>query len=90
MRVKGRITQWKDDKGFGFLAPARAGQVFFHIKDFVRRSRRPAIDEVSETQSKKRSFITAFWTTVTFNCGGLLYLTMNEDLLARLSWNAPM
>ncbi len=46
MRFKGRITQWKDDKGFGFLAPSEGGaQVFVHIKDFHRRGRRPNVDE---------------------------------------------
>ncbi len=43
MRHKGRITNWKDDRGFGFIAPLSGGnQAFGHISAFVNRSRRPA------------------------------------------------
>lgn len=46
MRSKGRVTQWREDKGFGFIAPSEGGaQVFFHINDFARRVRRPAIND---------------------------------------------
>lgn len=42
MRHKGRITEWRDDQGFGFVAPSLGGdRVFLHIKAFARRSRRP-------------------------------------------------
>lgn len=42
MRYKGRITDWRDDRGFGFITPALGGdRVFVHIKSFVNRSRRP-------------------------------------------------
>jgi uncharacterized membrane protein YsdA (DUF1294 family)/cold shock CspA family protein len=42
MRHKGRITEWRDDQGFGFVAPSFGGdRVFLHIKAFARRSRRP-------------------------------------------------
>ncbi len=47
MRHKGRMTSWKDDRGFGFIAPNGGGQqVFVHIKSFANRQRRPAGDEV--------------------------------------------
>lgn len=47
MRFKGRITQWKDDKGFGFIAPAEGGgQVFIHINDLQRRGRRPGTGDI--------------------------------------------
>jgi uncharacterized membrane protein YsdA (DUF1294 family)/cold shock CspA family protein len=43
LRHKGRITEWRDDQGFGFVAPSLGGdRVFVHIKAFSRRSRRPA------------------------------------------------
>lgn len=43
MRYKGRITDWRDDRGFGFISPSLGGdRVFVHIKSFVNRSRRPA------------------------------------------------
>lgn len=56
MRFKGRITQWKDDKGFGFIAPAEGGaQVFVHIKDLQRRDRRPAVGDVVTYESTRGS-----------------------------------
>ena len=47
MRSKGRITNWKDDKGFGFISPITGGNpVFAHIKAFNNRKRRPVIGEI--------------------------------------------
>ena len=47
MRHQGRITRWKDDKGFGFITPNGGGkQVFVHISSFSNRQRRPAGDEL--------------------------------------------
>ena len=47
MLVKGKITRWDDDKGFGFIQPLLKGeQVFLHIKALQNRSRRPVIGEV--------------------------------------------
>jgi uncharacterized membrane protein YsdA (DUF1294 family)/cold shock CspA family protein len=42
MRLAGRIREWNDDKGFGFVVPVNGGDgVFVHINEFPRGSRRP-------------------------------------------------
>ena len=47
MRYQGKITDWKDDKGFGFVAPNGGGpKVFVHIKSFSNRQRRPVGNEL--------------------------------------------
>ncbi len=47
MREQGRITDWKDDRGFGFITPNEGGgQVFVHVKAFSRESRRPVGGEL--------------------------------------------
>ncbi|MBK8016116.1 MAG: cold shock domain-containing protein [Betaproteobacteria bacterium] len=46
MRYQGRITTWKDEKGFGFITPMDGGeQVFVHISSFSNRRRRPNGEE---------------------------------------------
>jgi len=45
--MRGRIADWKDDRGFGFIEPESGGErVFLHISGMVRGSRRPAIGDV--------------------------------------------
>jgi len=47
MRIKGKITSWKDDKGFGFITPNGGGkQIFVHIKAFNSRKKSPAINQL--------------------------------------------
>lgn len=47
MRYQGKITDWKDDKGFGFITPNSGGQrVFVHIKSFSSRQKRPLGNEI--------------------------------------------
>ena len=47
MRQKGKITNWNDDKGFGFITPIGGGkQIFIHIKAFKSRNSRPEINQI--------------------------------------------
>ena len=45
MRDQGRLVEWFDDKGYGFIQPndASKDRVFLHIKDFARQGPRPII-----------------------------------------------
>lgn len=47
MRIKGKISQWDDAKGFGFIQPMLKGErIFVHIKALQNRTRRPVLGEV--------------------------------------------
>lgn len=48
MRLHGRIGEWRDEQGYGFIVPDDGGErIFVHVKAFRRGSRRPALgDEV--------------------------------------------
>jgi len=47
VRYQGKITEWKDDKGFGFVTPNGGGPtVFVHVKSFSNRQRRPIGNEL--------------------------------------------
>lgn len=46
-RYQGTITSWKDEQGFGFIAPNGGGpSVFVHIKSFASRGMRPGVDDI--------------------------------------------
>ena len=47
MRHQGRISSWKDEQGFGFIAPHDgSAPVFIHIKAFDDRRRRPLVGDI--------------------------------------------
>ncbi len=59
MRFQGKLTNWDDEKGFGFVEPNGGGtRSFVHIKSFQRRSRRPAegdliiYEQIEESRGK--------------------------------------
>lgn len=45
MRDQGRLVEWFDDQGYGFIQPndASKGRVFLHIKNFARQGPRPIV-----------------------------------------------
>ena len=52
MREQGRLVEWFDDKGYGFIQPneSHKGRVFLHIKDFARPGPRPIVGCALEYQ----------------------------------------
>jgi uncharacterized membrane protein YsdA (DUF1294 family)/cold shock CspA family protein len=47
MRDQGRLTDWDDDKGFGFVTPEKGGlRAFVHIRAFSHRTRRPRTGDI--------------------------------------------
>ena len=47
MKFQGKVSNWNDHKGFGFVEPNGGGErAFVHIKAFKPRSRRPVNGEV--------------------------------------------
>jgi len=60
VRYKGKVTGWKDEQGYGFVAPSEGGKpIFLHISAFTRRSRRPVDNDLVTyrlgTDDKKRA-----------------------------------
>ena len=45
MRDQGRLVEWFDDQGYGFIQPddLSKSRVFLHIKDFAQRGPRPIV-----------------------------------------------
>jgi uncharacterized membrane protein YsdA (DUF1294 family)/cold shock CspA family protein len=53
MRYTGKIANWRDDRGFGFITQKSDGnRVFVHISSFVNRQRRPARNEIVSFELK--------------------------------------
>ena len=47
MRTHGTLTKWNDDRGFGFITPAKgAPDLFVHISAFPRDGARPQLNEL--------------------------------------------
>jgi len=68
MRIKGKLTSWNEERGFGFIAPMAGGkQVFIHIKAFSNRNRRPTLGQIVtfELSSDKQGRPCAIKATLT-------------------------
>jgi cold shock CspA family protein len=47
MRTHGTLTKWNDDRGFGFITPAKGlPDIFVHISEFPREGGRPRLSEL--------------------------------------------
>ena len=47
MRTHGTLTKWNDDRGFGFITPAKGPpDIFVHISEFPREGGRPTLNEL--------------------------------------------
>lgn len=47
MGEQGRLTEWNDDRGFGFITPLDGGsRLFVHISEFPREHRRPFLNDL--------------------------------------------
>ena len=58
MERLGRVSEWNEARGFGFLAPVDgadgAGRVFFHVRDYDQGPRRPEVGELVKFSASKR------------------------------------
>jgi cold shock CspA family protein len=46
MEQQGRLSQWNDARGFGFITPLSGGpRIFVHISQFQQRNRRPCLND---------------------------------------------
>ena len=47
MRHQGRINEWRDDRGFGFIEPNDGGlKVYLHVSSMTGHQRRPAVGDL--------------------------------------------
>lgn len=47
MRYQGKLVEWNDGKGFGFVLPNAGGRrIFVHSNEFASRRRRPAVGDL--------------------------------------------
>jgi len=54
MRYQGRLQDWNDEKGYGFVIPNGGGdRAFVHIKAFEQRAQRPSDGQLISYQLRK-------------------------------------
>ncbi|CAN7199018.1 DUF1294 domain-containing protein [Pseudoxanthomonas sp. LjRoot143] len=56
MERLGKVSEWNDDRGFGFIAPidGEPVRVFFHIRDYRLDSRRPEVGELVKFKAQRQ------------------------------------
>ena len=58
MERLGKVIEWNEDRGFGFVAPVvdadATGRVFFHVRDYDQGPRRPEVGELVKFSASKR------------------------------------
>ena len=61
MRDQGRLVEWFDEKGYGFIQPddMNKERVFLHISDFARKGPRPLVGCWLDTCGRARADL--FW-----------------------------
>ncbi|TXH88596.1 MAG: DUF1294 domain-containing protein [Rhodoferax sp.] len=86
MRFQGKISKWNDERGFGFIEPAKGGQeLFVHIKAFAPGLGRPQVGamvsfEVEPAQDGKKRAVRIEPMTVSRGRG-------NKPPVRQKSWN---
>lgn len=60
--MKGKVCQWRDEKGFGFIQPENGSEkLFFHISSVKTTARRPEVgdnvlyDQTRDSQNRLRA-----------------------------------
>ena len=58
MERLGKVSEWNEARGFGFVAPVDdadgTGRIFFHVLDYDQGSRRPEVGELVKFSASKR------------------------------------
>lgn len=57
MERLGKVSEWNDDRGFGFIAPVdgEPARVFFHVRDYRLDGRRPEVGELVKFKALRQS-----------------------------------
>ena len=52
----GKVSEWNDDRGFGFISPldGEPARVFFHLRDYRLDSRRPEVGELVKFKAQQQ------------------------------------
>lgn len=56
MERLGKVSEWNDDRGFGFIAPldGEPTRAFFHVRDYRLDGRRPEVGELVKFRAQRQ------------------------------------